>query len=354
MPSLSPTITTHFNYAYNVKCNSIGYSTSYNISLYECVYQCNFENNCKLVNHYDYFDGNSDSRCILYNTYMCDMSNETVTSKSVIAYKQPNNILCESYPLTWVDNTQDSCNSTYYTDLNTCDNGRPNIGKRSDILLYGKNSISAMDVCCQCGGGSYYFEDIQLKFFNQYSFNRYNSFPLNVPNIDKQLKYWDNFILFDITTYNNVDKTQHFNELLLNDNIYICDLNINEMDEIPYYFILIKQNNNIYINNKWTNINESFGNNIHFISYVACTIQINTESNLIGFTSVNMPSLFPRTTNIPETNSLESKINIKTFISKNLDMGLIIIAGILGFISLCLFLCILYWYVSYIDILQYT
>ena len=305
MVTLSPTPNIPIQNVNDVTCKDLGlsYNIIYDDNYDECVYQCKIDSKCIMINYLKYFKTLDDSRCYMYDD-ICQMKPSININQSIIGYDS-NYFSCTSYPINWRDTVGDSCSQ--YNEYNWCLNGKPNMNYLNNIYAFEKNGLDGIDVCCNCGGGVYNYDDITLFYFNDNNIKRFDNNDLNTYglNMELQIKSWNNLMLYDIMNNNNIDQSSNFDDLLFLDsnklyNIYLCELN-NNIQYISDYFIYIKQNNNIFINKHWSNIKES--SFINLIPYLECLDKINFILPLLGVSSVEIASVY----NIDPTTLTELK-----------------------------------------------
>ena len=332
----------------DIECTDLtsAYELLINIDYDGCQYECFNDDNCKMVNYFKYLKYNDDTRCYLYNN-ICNIKNSVNINQTILGYKSYD-FNCQSHPNNWYDSVFDDCQ--FYSDHHWCNNSQPSINYMDTILSYkDDNDLTAIDVCCTCGGGSYYYNNIQLMYFDKNIFNRYNNIPINYGNSNKQIKSWNNLMLYDVLNHNNIGIFSNFSMLLFNSNditsinVYLCELN--DTDTISQYFILIKQYN-IYINKHWTSLSDSYANNIHTMPYSQCISQINFNNDMMGFYPLNALTFYQPTPSPTEspTNTIPALPQAKKELSSTMKLVIIIIvfSGMICIMSCILIYC---WYV---------
>eukprot|EP01084_Bolivina_argentea_P158529 276132_1 len=165
----------------------------------QCIDECA---NCKMVNYFNYFKTNNDSRCYIFDK-ICNIQPDLHTNKSVIVFdaffKE-----CVDYPYDWIDNTADSCD--HYVSYNWCNNG--NILRQADdfnALVDIKYGLTAIQSCCKCGGGVKLFDDVEVSFDNDWtnvdilcSAFIHNDFTSQLNTQHESIRNWDNLILYEL------------------------------------------------------------------------------------------------------------------------------------------------------------
>ena len=354
-PTMSPTLYfVPMKNLYDIECNDLqdSYDVIYDISVDDCNYMCSRDRNCVMINYLHYLKSNNDNRCYLYDK-VCDIEYTFNAQQSIVGYKTEE-ATCQNYPYYWRDKSNNQC--YYYTSYELCNNGSVTNENYTSIILNAKNvnGISAIDACCQCGGGVYNYDSIQLFHFNKNNYDRFNDEVIRELYLDKQIKEWNNLMLYYVSTKNNVKNSETFDTLMFNldDNIpnkvYLCELSSIDM-EISKYFVLIKQYN-IYINKQWTNLNDSYNPNIiETISYNNCTSQIDFSDNFIGFYPINALQLYAPTsfpTALPEAAQQNIPVNDKPKVSPAVVTMFVVCGAIIYIMGLILIYC---WYVLYIS-----
>eukprot|EP01083_Nonionella_stella_P033648 92076_1 len=160
-PSSHPTQTPTHHIPSNVKsinesaCRNLATNTEliYGSDLDECIDICgNMGDLCRMINYYYYFKSTNDSRCYLFDDICNVVSNDHHTSTQSVIYYKTYNESCVDDPHDWVDSIGDKC--SIYKTYNWCQNGHA-LRNQSEFkdLIDTKYDMSAIDACCECGGG---------------------------------------------------------------------------------------------------------------------------------------------------------------------------------------------------------
>eukprot|EP01083_Nonionella_stella_P119530 357379_1 len=152
-PTSQPT-TFEYNMKYidnNASCSNLGdhVGLHYDESLSECVDWCTNRYDCTMFNYFEDFKQVNDSRCYIFDT-LCDITIDNGRTSVIVYFEFDKQ--CANYPYNWRDNFGDDCN--YYQTYNWCKN---KTRLRTDIdfidLMDSKYELSAIESCCECGGG---------------------------------------------------------------------------------------------------------------------------------------------------------------------------------------------------------
>eukprot|EP01084_Bolivina_argentea_P014074 26316_1 len=290
MPSLSPTTTeaqSELYYIHGKLCNNLDQHLEliYDVTLVECVKRCKYAvgDNCLLINYFNYFKNNNDSRCYVF-AKLCDIKvDSNNNNRSIIVYKTYNE-KCIDYPSNWKDNIGDSC--TYYLSSNWCNNETILQNQNEFILLsdytYG---LSAISTCCECGGGIYEMDDVGFSIDNNWTYHedilcKWNNSALTSHlfsnNNNTTLRSWDNIILYNLCSnlFDEINcnflldmKFQSLNEIY---SLYWCTDSTSTDNTNSFHFILDiitnDTNYNIYVNSLWFNLDLSYySSNVNII-----------------------------------------------------------------------------------------
>eukprot|EP01084_Bolivina_argentea_P207525 354058_1 len=212
------------------------------ISLTKCIEYC--ENlsleECKMINYFNFWKTDVDSRCYIFNE-LCSMSKnlENSINSSQIWYKnQFTQEYCVDYR-NYLDNVGDSCN--HYTDYQWCNNNQIIDSKNIEEFEQLKSEFSAIDACCDCGGGKLAVDSISISYINDINNNllecsfkeeQHNLAAFGLTNIRK----WNNFAAFDLSQYINQHlpstTEEYFNSDLLIYNEFKLDTILNNYSSI--------------------------------------------------------------------------------------------------------------------------
>eukprot|EP01083_Nonionella_stella_P119529 357373_1 len=109
-----------------------------------------------MFNYFEYFKSVSDSRCYIFDT-LCDITIDNART-SVIGYVEFDK-QCVNYPYVWRDNVGDNCD--YYQTYNWCKN-KTLLRTDNDFidLMDSKYELTAIDSCCECGGGIHIMDNV--------------------------------------------------------------------------------------------------------------------------------------------------------------------------------------------------
>ena len=211
-PSKAPTMYIAMQYINNVGCKDLGlsYNVIYNGNYKDCVDECKIDSECIITNYLRYVKTQNDSRCYMYKE-ICEMKKYN-NNQSIISYIT-NDFNCESYPINWQDTIGDTC--TRYNEYNWCINGKPNVNHINNIYTFeDKNGLNGIDVCCNCGGGVYNYNNIKLVYFNEDNYKRFdnNNVNQNTLALDTQIKSWNNLMLYDIMNNININESSNFDD----------------------------------------------------------------------------------------------------------------------------------------------
>eukprot|EP01084_Bolivina_argentea_P079815 144690_1 len=309
-PTMNPTqtpITTHSNYLHGLQCDNLfdNVTVEYNMDRKQCDELCHLmSSNCRMANYFDYFKTTNDSsRCYIFDE-ICkikmDGNNNNNTNRSVIIY----NIFdqeCIDYPTDWTDKISNKCN--LYKEP-WCNNG--NILKNEnefDNLMDPQYGITAIEACCECGGGLQIMDDVALNFnYDLVDFeddilcnftSLYAKSSLNV------VRTWDSFVLFDICVDLMYNKSycyflidNEFDSNLTQYTLFLCEYNqsnrgVEIYDFVMEYVIDINAHNYIYVNTLWFDIDSTYYAstiNVSVMDYKYC------KDKLLGVNDANYNS----------------------------------------------------------------
>eukprot|EP01084_Bolivina_argentea_P121768 215806_1 len=187
-------------------CDNLHENTKilYEVTLNKCIDYCDeIDDECRMINYFHYFKSNNDSRCYIFSE-LCDIKDDIrYNNKSIIGY-QSYIKECINYPYDWTDKIGDSC--FYYETYNWCNNG--NILKDENEynnLIDLKYDLSAIESCCECGGGVFIVDNVQLSYDSSWIDEKNDilcnwiesDFTLQM-NSQTTLRNWDNLILYDL------------------------------------------------------------------------------------------------------------------------------------------------------------
>eukprot|EP01083_Nonionella_stella_P047443 126962_1 len=152
-------------YQNQMRCDNLANNIDiqYDISKHDCVRTCQQMGlTCRMINYFTFLKTTNDSRCYIFDD-VCDIKVvSNYNSQSSIAYRVLDTE-CHNYPLDWADYAGDACE--YYQSFNWCDNG--NLLRTEDEyynLLSPKYGLSAIESCCECGGGANTIDGVVLSY----------------------------------------------------------------------------------------------------------------------------------------------------------------------------------------------
>eukprot|EP01083_Nonionella_stella_P044016 118711_1 len=212
----------------NVSCNNLhdNIGIKYDKGMLECIEWCDNTNDCEVLNYFEDFKQINDSRCYIFDT-LCDISIDN-ERKSVLGYFELNK-KCVNYPSDWTDNTGDDCD--YYGTHHWCANTTI---LRSDNDFYNlidyKYELSAIDSCCECGGGIHIMDDVAFSSDTWIDFEHdiLCTWEHSAFTPQSSLRNWNNLVLYDFcdglegANCNMLIDTQ-FNENDYDYSMYLCD-----------------------------------------------------------------------------------------------------------------------------------
>eukprot|EP01084_Bolivina_argentea_P014077 26319_1 len=297
MPSLSPTTTeaqSELYYIHGKLCNNLDQHLEliYDVTLVECVKRCKYAvgDNCLLINYFNYFKNNNDSRCYVF-AKLCDIKvDSNNNNRSIIVYKTYNE-KCIDYPSNWKDNIGDSC--TYYLSSNWCNNETILQNQNEFILLsdytYG---LSAISTCCECGGGIDLINDVALGYDNNWDDSdndilctwTESDFTLHLEP-QTTLREWDNLMLHNLCSHLEDINCEYlinsdFSSNLYSYSLFICG-NHGNTDSMQFIFDIllddVDNKHSTYINNAWFSLDLSYYSsniNVTFMDYSNCIEQL--------------------------------------------------------------------------------
>eukprot|EP01083_Nonionella_stella_P262764 893189_1 len=301
-PTLTPTLapTKHvqsyeLKFEVGLSCNDLtnNIDVQYGISKHECIAQCQqMDILCKMVNYFTYFKTSNDSRCYLFDT-LCEVqvhlnNSPYDTNRTFIAYKLPE-LKCSDYPFDWTDNIGDSC--SYYETHRWCSDGE--ILKNEELfyhLMDPQYSLSAIESCCQCGGGITIMYDVGMSRDADW---------IDLEDIlctwegsafkpQSRLRNWDNIVLYDLcdelkdVNCNMLIDTQ-FNENDYDYSMYLCDHTPMEQTNTNFSFVFDVvindelQTYDMFINTLWFDLDVDYYSsnvNMHHLNHSKCIADI--------------------------------------------------------------------------------
>ena len=279
----------------------------YNVNYTQCINEyCLKMDECVMTNYVNNFKSSTDSRCYIYDD-QCEIINTSITQNQ-IGIKGFVMDKCHSFPTDWVDSFGDNCNQ--YQLFGWCLNNDVNgniSNKDFENLSDNKYGLSALSVCCECGGGIKNIDNQEMIFTNSINIDLLSNDDLlciyHENNYILNHREWNNLILYQFCIelqqkYNKmevdcdiiIDKTYKTSINEENLSIVECDFDQfifnNQYDNNntnSLYFILIiamdhQYENVIYLNSEWFDINQFLlSPNIDYISneYQQCLIELN-------------------------------------------------------------------------------
>eukprot|EP01083_Nonionella_stella_P187772 690753_1 len=266
-PSSHPTQTPTHHIPSNVKsinesaCRNLATNTGliYGSDLDECIDICgNMGDLCRMINYYYYFKSTNDSRCYIFDD-ICDViSNDDHTTEQSIIYYKTQGDSCAMYPYDWVDSIGDNCN--IYKAYNWCTDGHAlrNEDEFTNLMdtTYGE---SAIDACCQCGGGAVIMDNVPFSvdqnWTNHHDDILCNDYPSDIFQLEQteQLRQWDNLLLYELCDlYLDVDCAflidSQWNSNQYSYSIHLCDRTVTQ-DDGEYTFRFITELSTLHIKN---------------------------------------------------------------------------------------------------------
>eukprot|EP01083_Nonionella_stella_P286515 975195_1 len=199
-PTRSPTTSLH-SMQYidgNVSCTNLheNVGIEYDKGPSECTRWCDGRDDCEVFNYFEDFKQINDSRCYIFDG-LCDISIDN-ERKSVIGYFEFDK-KCVNYPSNWIDSTGDDCD--YYYAYNWCKNQSllRNENDFYDLMDY-KHQLTAIDTCCECGGGIHIMDDVAFSIDNWVSFEDDILCTWEHSDFKPQSSFrsWNNLILYDL------------------------------------------------------------------------------------------------------------------------------------------------------------
>eukprot|EP01083_Nonionella_stella_P011861 33644_1 len=295
MPSILPTNNPTENavepkYLTQMYCDNLAANDrlEYDISLDECIGLCE---DCKLINYFYFWKTMSDSRCYLFDELCNVKKDETNNNKSVIIYKALG-VECNDYPVGWTDSIGDAC--AYYNRSGWCVNGEL---MRDELEFIGlmNHGWTAMETCCQCGGGIMLVDDVVLSndielitesdilctwTHEEQSENMYSN---------TTLREWDNLILHQLCVELNVVDCGYLIDAEFtnpyNYTMYMCNANHLNTGENEFIVEMILDDMNeehmTFINAFWFSIDTEYYSseiNIKYKPYTDCVQYMNVSN----------------------------------------------------------------------------
>eukprot|EP01084_Bolivina_argentea_P125988 223144_1 len=307
-----------------------------NIALYydESLTKCNdrcyeLQANCAMINYFDHFKSNNDSRCYIFDKLCSVKVDGNNNTKSIIGYKIYNK-QCIDYPNDWIDYIGDSCG--YYELHAWCKNNTILTDENDFVdLIDIRYQLTAIDSCCECGGGSHIMDNVVFSIDNNWiDFEDDilcdwidSDFTSQLTTNKTRLRNWNNIILYDLCTdlediNCDVFIDSEFNHNDYNYSLYLCEQNtMEQINNFRFIFDIVvdieTQQYDIYINTEWFNLDPSSYSsnvNIHFNHSECAEVVINTNNTkhygvhpcyvLDTFSPTSDPTSNP--TNIPTSN----------------------------------------------------
>eukprot|EP01083_Nonionella_stella_P280082 952613_1 len=204
IPSANPTYAMFdIKYQNQMRCDDLANNIDiqYGINKQDCVGTCQqMGMSCRMINYFTFFKTTNDSRCYMFDD-VCDIkvvSNDN--NQSSIAYTVLDSE-CDNYPSDWTDYAGDSC--PYYESFNWCDKG--NLLRPEDDyynLISTKYRLSAIESCCECGGGVNTVDNVVLSYDKNWDNSDdvlcswvENPFTRSLET-NQTLRKWDNLVLY--------------------------------------------------------------------------------------------------------------------------------------------------------------
>eukprot|EP01083_Nonionella_stella_P195247 719375_1 len=234
----------------------------YGISYEQCVYdECfvKYAGSCVMVN---YLSDTDPTRCYVMDK-QCEIydDNGSGNNIAIVGYKDA----CIDYPSDWTDRLSDTC-LQYNTLLKYCDFGAIHVNQTAiESVSNVKSGFSALDACCECGGGVDVLDDVTI-YFSGYTENTLCSWPYGNPPGAEAYRTWSNLNMYELClsltdkVSSNVDCSVFIEKSYSESNqFYACDFDENNGAHDEEYFIYIMAINNgttnVFLNTHWFHLN---------------------------------------------------------------------------------------------------
>eukprot|EP01083_Nonionella_stella_P097954 275376_1 len=257
---------------YNAVCDNLAdnYDLKYDITLQECISIChNMGDVCRIINFYNYFKSDDDSRCYIFESTCSVVGVEhNETDQSILYYKVIDDDLCMNFPIDWVDDIGDNCDA--YLKYDWCNNGAV-MRNENDFEELMNHGLDAIDTCCKCGGGVRIVDNIAVSIDTDWI--DYNSDVLCGVTLQNK-RDWHNLYLYHFCASMSTDcaylLNTNFNPTNYSYSIYLCNNSQSEHNDVE--FIIDQQINDdhlthdTYVNLQWFDIDaSSYSTNIRVI-----------------------------------------------------------------------------------------
>eukprot|EP01083_Nonionella_stella_P313608 1126540_1 len=284
----------------NVSCSNLheNVGIQYDKEKTECLDWCSDRDDCEMFNYFEDFKQINDSRCYIFDT-LCDVRVDN-DRKSMIGYFEIDKE-CVNYPLDWTDNTGDDCD--YYQSYNWCQNETllRNENDFVDLIDY-KYQLTALDSCCECGGGIHVMDGVAFSTDDWIDFEHdiLCTWQHSAFTPQSSLRNWNNIILYDLCdeledVNCNMLIDTGFNEIDYDYSLYVCDMDGTLVEQTDANFSFVfdavindeTQTHDVYINALWFNLDLDYYSsnvNIFQLNYSKCVENI-MNSNAINQTT---------------------------------------------------------------------
>eukprot|EP01083_Nonionella_stella_P081663 225080_1 len=298
MPTRSSSPNEMQSIGYGSYCDNLADSSDliYEINLDECIDLCqHMTESCRMINFYYYFKSKNDSRCYVFDDICEVVSNHNNGVNQTAMYYKTHHESCTDYPHDWVDDIGDNCDA--YSTYHWCQNGVIVTNENDfDALTDERYNLTAMDACCDCGGG------IRIKNDVAFSVDQYWDHPTNdilcsftpqpFGETTTSVRQWDNLVLYEFCGYLNeinctflVDSQFHSNQYSYS--IHLCSGS--KATDTQFPFIIDHKVNveslthDMYVNLLWFSIDSSYYStniNIIYSNYSQCVQSIQSDKDI--------------------------------------------------------------------------
>eukprot|EP01083_Nonionella_stella_P104841 300954_1 len=284
----------------SVSCTNLyeNVGIEYDKGISECMQWCDYRDDCHVFNYFEDFKQINDSRCYIFDT-LCDINIDNERSSTIGYFAMDKT--CVNYPSDWADNTGDDCD--YYETYKWCTNTtiRRNEGQFYDLRDY-KYELTAIDSCCECGGGIHVMDGVAFSTDDWIDFEHdiLCTWQHSAFTPQSSLRNWNNIILYDLCdeledVNCNVLIDTGFNEIDYDYSLYVCDMDNTSVEQTDANFSFVfdavindeTQTHDVYINALWFNLDLDYYSsnvNIFQLNYSKCVENI-MNSNAINQTT---------------------------------------------------------------------
>eukprot|EP01083_Nonionella_stella_P136493 415360_1 len=286
----------------------------YEINLEECIHHCQvMGDSCRMINFYYHFKTHHDSRCYIFDDICYVVPNNN--NQTTIYYKSYDKS-CANYPYDWRDNIGDNCDA--YKAYSWCENGAVLRHKSNfDQLVDSKYNLTAINTCCECGGGINIIDDVAFSV-DEYWNSKANILCNGTPSLHKGksiLRAWDNLILYQLCGYLDLVNCTYLLDSQFQSRTYAYSMYLcNDHNTIshPFQFIVdhkidvISLKHDIYVNLLWFDIDVSYYStdiDIIYMNYSQCVATMMGD-NVTNNANHGLHPCYTQDTSLPTANPM--------------------------------------------------